>query len=68
VKTLRADGLYFRLKGGGHIEVVIEELIACANTTGQKATTVFNEVVLQAAPGDSPEKQRKLYWGRWMAK
>jgi hypothetical protein len=66
MKTLRADGLYFVVAGGAHIDAAIDELVACANTTGQKATTVFNEIELQAAPGDSPEKLRKLY-GRKMA-
>jgi hypothetical protein len=63
MKTLRADGLYFRLKGRStYIDNVIDELIDCANVTGQKAMTVFNAVILQARPGDSAERLQNLYW------
>jgi hypothetical protein len=61
MKTLRADGLYFVVAGGARIDTAIDELIGRANVTGQKATAIFNEIELQAAPGDSPEKLRKLY-------
>ena len=66
MKTLYAGGLHFEVECGAHISAVIDELITCANVTGQKATAVFNEVVLQAKPGDSPEKLRKFY-GRKMS-